>query len=290
MIRPRQALLAFVTAAMATAPLLFAASTVAAAASLPFSDRNATASLGFCDMTGHEVKSGSIAAAPFAWYAMSTAAVPAGYDKGKATLYAFQPIKNVDPGNWSGQQLTASSTFTNPNHPVAAGTVIDTALQDFDSAFPSKIDNLVQLRMYFNSPIKGQYRDTYPAAVVRVSGPTWTLVQGGGVPCTAGKGTSSETDALPRSAFSSVSRPTPPTDAPKATRNTSSSVPTDHGTSNGPPSTPESTDATSGVAARSSSSSGHGSAGVVAVIAAAVVIVVGGLGIYWYLRRRPDAA
>src|SRR3954463_5459584 len=86
-----------------------------AGASVPFTDPNAVGALGFCDRSGHEVTAGKIGDAPLAWTAVSSAAAPAGYaaPKGRAGLFAYQPIKDVDPGDWSGKQFTAASQFTN---------------------------------------------------------------------------------------------------------------------------------------------------------------------------------
>jgi hypothetical protein len=189
----------------------------ARADSIPFSDPNATGTIGFCDKSGHEVTSGNIGAAPFAWTAVSSDRAPAGYaaPKGRASLFVYQPIRYVDPGDWSGKQLTAASTFTNTAHPMAQATVLDPALVDFVSVFPPHWNGLVQLRMFFSAPDSPQHTDTYPAAVVRVKGDNWTLMSGGHPACGAGRSVSVETISLPKSAFNvKTPRATPGVTAP----------------------------------------------------------------------------
>jgi hypothetical protein len=185
----------------------------ASATAIPFTDPNAHGSIGFCDSAAHEVTSGDIGAAPFTAYAVSSAPAPAGYgtDKqGRAALYAYQPIQYLDPGNWSGKQMSAASIFTNSRYPKSAQTVVDPALVDFTSAFPPHWDGLVQFRMFFSAPYRAPYASTYPTAVVKVAGNRWSLIQGGGVPCNSGKSTSVEVRSLPKSVFNNATpRATP---------------------------------------------------------------------------------
>lgn len=287
----RTALSGAAAAAVCAASLALAVPAVAVS-SVPFTDPGAQGSITLCDKSGHEVRSGSTLTAPFAWLAVGSTAAPAGYGAptGRATLYAYQPVKNVDPGDWSGKQLTGSSTFTNSNHPMASGTVLDSAMGDFVGAFPPQWDGLVQLRMAFTAPAKSPYGDSYPTAVVRVSGKTWTLVQGGGGPCTAGSASSTELKALPSSAFAHALRQTPPADvrhpgsastAPAASQSGAASA-TGTATSSpvGAPSAAADT--------RRAGSSGGSSAWLWIVVA--IVVVAGGAGgSYVYLRRRDPA-
>lgn len=187
-----------VRATMVTATALILAlvsSGTAHAAGVPFTDPAAQGWVGLCDAQGRQITSGSITSHPFAAYAVSSTASPSGYgvkDLGKAALYAFRPRQGDDPVDWLGQSLLFSSVFTSDAHPMAAGTVGDYSMKDFTSFFPLMWDGLVQLRMYYGSPGKPQLTDTYPAAVIRVTGSTWQVVSGGTVDCTAGKATSVE--------------------------------------------------------------------------------------------------
>lgn len=199
----------------------------AQADSVPFSDPNAQGQIGLCDGNGHPVQNGSTISHPYVVAAGSSQAAPSGYtaSKGaKATLYAFQPRQNVDPGQWSGFQLTGSSAYADANHPLVSGTNLDPSLKDFVTAFPAKWDGLVQLRIYYTAPNKVASKRTYPAAVLRVQGNQWTLVQGAQLNCDLAKVVSSEKLLLPASAFD----PAHPavTDAPSLTEHSSSPAPT----------------------------------------------------------------
>ncbi|MBV9823189.1 MAG: hypothetical protein JO144_13200 [Actinobacteria bacterium] len=176
----------------------------ASAESVPFTDSAVQGSVGLCDASGHPLSAGSTLNHPYVTAVGSTLPAPPGYgahDGGKATLYAFQPRRDVDPGQWSGYQLTGSSSYAEDAHPLAAGTNLDPSLQDFLSAYPAKWDGLVQLRIYYTAPNRVPYRRTYPAAVLRVRGKGWSVVQGAQLNCDLAKVVSSEKLLLPSSAF-----------------------------------------------------------------------------------------
>lgn len=285
----RTALFGVAATAVCAASVALAAPAVAAPA-VPFTDPSASGAITLCDKSGHEVRSGSTLTAPFAWLAVASTAAPAGYGAptGRATLYAYQPVRNVNPGDWSGQQLTASSTFTNSAHPMASGTVLDSAMGDFVGAFPPQWSGLVQLRMAFSAPQKSAYNDTYPTAVLQITGKTWTLVQGGGGPCTAGSASSTEFKALPSRAFSRALRQTPPSDVHHPGSSSSATVasqsPGASATGSGTPSS--SVDAPSSAAAAQQKGFSGGSPAWLWIVVAIVVVVGGAGGSYVYLRRR----
>ena len=173
---------------------------------VPFTDPNAVASIGLCDAHGNPISSGSIDSHAFVVAAGASSAAPDGYgvdQGGKATLYAFQPRQNIDPGEWSGFELTGGSVFSDNAHPLVSGTNLDPSLREFTVAYPVKWNGLVQLRMYYTAPNKVPSRDTYPAAVLRVSGDHWTVVQGSSMHCDLSKVVSSERMLLPAAAFDS---------------------------------------------------------------------------------------
>jgi len=196
--------------------------------SVPFTDSHTEGAVGLCDAAGHPLRSGSTIDHPYVAAVGSTLPAPAGYgarDGAKATLYAFQPRRDVDPGQWSGYQLTGSSAYAEDNHPLAAATNLDPSLGDFLSAFPARWDGLVQLRIYYTAPNKVAYRRSYPAAVLRVSGKKWTVVQGGELTCDLTKVVSSEKLLLPASAFDPAhpavtTAPSLTTPTPAASRST----------------------------------------------------------------------
>lgn len=154
------------------------------AASLPFTDENVNGYIGFCDQAGQQVTSGSVDSIPFMWTAVSSTGAPdnMGVKKlGKATLYAYQPRQQVDPGEWSGMQLTAGSAYTNDTFPMAQATTIDPSLKGFLGTYPAVWDGLVELRMIYTAPNHVAHTDNYPATVIKVSGDSWREVTGGTV-------------------------------------------------------------------------------------------------------------
>ena len=238
----------------------------------PFTDPGAHGFLALCDRSGHQVTSGNVDAAPFVWNAISSAAAPAAYvgANGKAVLVAYQPRQQVDPGQWSGGQLTGSSFYTNPMHPVAQSTETDQPLLSFVQSFPPKWDGLVQLRMYFSAPGLPPVTRSYPATTLRITGNRWQVVDGGTLSCQSGKGTSIESVYLrspsPAAVAGSTSSPAPAAGSAQPTGGRS-------GSAAAPPTTP---------ADHLAATSFLGSPGSYAGLAALVALLAG-LG--WSTRR-----
>ena len=186
---------------------VFAVPSIASAGGfkVPFTDASQVGSLTLCNQHEQPITSGNLATIPFVWRAVSSARAPAGYNR--ATLYVFQPLQYVDPADWTGYQLTDDALFSSPAHPMAQATYADNPLLWPDASIPPYWDHMYQLRMFFSAPDKATWMSTYPAAVIRVTDKTWTLVQGGGSSCTAGKAVSVESLLLPRS---ETSVPKPP--------------------------------------------------------------------------------
>jgi len=184
----------------ATAPFA-GASVTSSGSKLPFSDPNIQGWLTFCNRNNQPVTSGSLETVPFVWKAISSAPPPPGYrtSKGRAALYGFQPIQYVDALDWAGYELTGASSFSNPHHPVAQATNADAPLVSFTSAFPPHWDHLAEIRMMWTATDEAQLQNPYAAAIVRITGNTWTLVKGGGGSCSQGTGVSEETKALSKS-------------------------------------------------------------------------------------------
>ena len=173
------AVLGFVALAVSGSP--------ARAADVPYTDPNASGAIGFCDAQGHEVKGGKLDATPFVAFTVGNFRPPAPYDTPGtgAWLIAYQPRKGVDPGNWSGEQLTASSTYTKPDFPKIEMLAQDVTMRQIVEDYPPQWDGLLQLRMYVKAVNQPAYSARYPAADIRISGDSWNLVRGGGVSCTA---------------------------------------------------------------------------------------------------------
>jgi hypothetical protein len=184
------ALAALTVGALSASAPFAAASTASPGSSVPFGDPNVQGWLTFCNRHDQPVTSGSLYTVPFVWKAISSAAPPAGYrnEKARATLYAYQPIQYVDPGDWTGSQITGDTIFNNPNHPVVQATNADLPLIGFTQVYPLHWDHLAEIRMMWTAVDSSQLQTPYAAAVIRVTGSTWTLVEGGGGSCSQGEG------------------------------------------------------------------------------------------------------
>lgn len=138
----------------------------------------------FYDASGNVVTSGSTTAAPFAKFAVATSDDPVAANT-TATLFAYTPQNGVNPGLWSGEQLSGTTTFpvASPANIAAAGThrpvvtngAADTTLNNYiqdlpQSASSGAYQGLYQLRLLTpgNDP-------KYWAADIQITGTTWTL-------------------------------------------------------------------------------------------------------------------
>jgi len=177
-------------------------------AKLPFTDPQAQGTLGFCDRQGHNIVSGKVNSVPFVWRVVSSTPAPKGYADAmaKATLYAFQPRDKVPPGEWSGKQMTGSSSFKSPAHPGAQSTTLDPSLIEFTGIAPLW-NGLVQLRLYYTNVNAVVHQKPYPATVIQVTGDTWHIVSGGNVSCVNGAAVSIESQLLDASKFPSAAPP-----------------------------------------------------------------------------------
>lgn len=161
---------------------------------VPYTDPSAKGLIALCGANGQDITHGSVYDKPFVFRAVSSVPAPAAYQgTGRlATLYAFQPRKGIEASGWSGDTLTASSTYTNVNSPMAQGTKRDIALSDYLNEFPLAWQGMVELRLIFAAPGVGSDSTSYPVADIKVDGTTWSLVNGASLPCDAGSATSPE--------------------------------------------------------------------------------------------------
>jgi LPXTG-motif cell wall-anchored protein len=269
---------------------------------VPFQDENQNGALTLCNTAGQPITSGSLRTVPFVWRAVSSTPAPAHYTR--AYLVLYQPMQYEDPADWTGYQLTVQAIFSNPKNPMAQSTYADQPLLWPDQEMPPHWDGLYELRMYFSQPFMSSYSTRYPAAVIRVTGDTWTLVSGGGGSCDAGTAVSIETLRLPKSEtqtphvltangkdLTAVGSATPTT-LPSGKAVSATSVPA-HSTST--TSTPSTTDRSTALASGASPNGGHGGssagmAGTIGAIAAGVVVVGGTAGLVLRRRRRRSGA
>ena len=295
--RRRIASMSGVAAAFVVLISALAPATASASSNVPFTDPSASGALTLCGRNDQPVRSGSLLTVPFVWKVISSMATPQGYTRGYTAV--FQPIQHEDPSDWSGYQLTTVATFSNPAHPVAQATDKDPPLEWPDHNFPPYWSGFYQLRMFFAGPGLASYNSTYPTAVIRVQGSTWTLVQGGTTPCDAGTAVSYESVVLPKSETdtpeSLVVNPHPyepattrrpgssHKSAPSTVRPATSTVPTFPGTSAVPMAVAAGPDG--------SSHSGHSGGGfplalVIGLSAVAVALASAG----WKVLRRRTAS
>jgi len=240
--------------------------------SVPYQDPNAAGYIGLCNKDEQPVTSGSVYDQPFVWTAVSSVAAPSGYDRGMAVLLAFQPVQALQPMYWSGDQLTGSSSFTNPAHPMAQATYADEPLIAFIGGYPPKWDGLIQLRMYYGGANLPNHQEPYAATNIRITGSNWAVVDGGTASCDAGSATSIETTVLPKSALKS---PKPvKADGGQPTGATTAASPGPADTSNGD----------EGIVAQGSGGSGGGS-GLAGAGLAAVAVIGAAVGLFYIWRR-----
>ncbi len=168
----------------------------AATPSVPYSDPNAVGYIGICNQQNQQITTGSIHSAPFTWKVISSVPAPQAVSGAgrTATLYAYQPIKNLPSGYWSGDQMAAPAVYSNPAYPTAVSTERDFALSQFLTVFPPRWDGFVQLRMYLDAPGVPPHVLSYPALNLYISGDSWQTVGGGSVDCASGQAVSKAAD------------------------------------------------------------------------------------------------
>ncbi|MGI8667279.1 MAG: hypothetical protein ACR2N4_14840 [Jatrophihabitans sp.] len=260
--------------------------TPASAAGVPYHDPAAAGRIGLCDRAGHPVTGGSINDRPFVWRVVSSVAAPPDYQGTgrKASLLSYQPRPGVSPDQWSGDQLTATSDYSNPAAPMSQATGQDFTLKEFLGEFTPMVDGLLQLRMYYGIPGRGTWNSSYPSTDIRVTGTRWQVVDPVSLPCTNGTSTSSEVAAGDPAAQPAGAAATtrPPVGTSVATKATG--VPTTStGTSAATAGSAVITASTAAVAGRPDA---HGGGiGVRLVLLAGALLVAGGTAFWWRARR-----
>jgi len=205
-------LLAFVVAVVVFSFHVFPAQAATGPAA-PYTDAQATGYLTLDGQDGKPVKSGAITDKPFVYQAVGSNPAAAPYAKTghKATLMAFQPRPGVAPGQWSGDTLTASTTFPDLRHPAAHGTAQDFALKDFLDEFPAKWDGMVELRLYLTAPGVPAQTTGYASTDIKVTGKYWVVVGGG--PGAGAGGANIPGKVSPAAAAALAGKPAPSTPA-----------------------------------------------------------------------------
>jgi uncharacterized membrane protein YgcG len=249
---------------------------------LPYTDPGQAGLLTLCNTNLQPITHGNINTKPFVWRAVGAVPAPKGYRvKGEVgILFGYQPRQYTPAGAWSGLPMAAASVYTNPDTPMAQFTPIDEPLSYLTKFFPPIWDNLIELRLYLGGPGLGEDAQGYAAADLRISGNTWTMVEGGDASCTSGSAVSDEVSIGLKGA---AGKPKSPSSSGKAGQSGSGA--------SGSGSQAGSSSGSGGAAGSETTAAGHsglGSAGLAAVIgfsalAAALVLTTGGL---WWRRRR----
>ena len=147
-------------------------------------DPDAVDQLTFHDASGAVVTGGNIDDAPFAAFASASSALRAGDQL--ATLFAYTPRSDAQPGAWTGLQLTAPTDdahTTVPSalagDPVVALTGSDTTLAQYLGGFANTsttagYQGVYELRLRTSAPGRS-VTASYAVADIVVDGNTWRV-------------------------------------------------------------------------------------------------------------------
>jgi hypothetical protein len=286
----RRARIGIVAVTVAAGVVLAGAQAGQADTGVPFKDPSAVGVIAFCNQAGQPITHGSLDTTPFVWRAVSSQAAQPPYNGAgrSAMLYAYQPRQGVDPGQWSGEELTAAATYTNTAHPMAAATDRDEPLKYFVKDYPPTWNGLVEVRMYLAATNQPADSLSYPTAVLKISGNTWQVVSGGTADCSSGKAISIESILLPKQKSKTHGSKHPASSRPTAQASTgagSSASPGGAGSSTGPSSAAGGS--ASPVADSTSAGSGGNTSTLLGLLVAAVVLLA---TIGYFVSRRRRAA
>ena len=176
----------------AAAAIVLVPGVASAGDKVPFNDLQTVGGIALCDRHGNAVTSGSIHDKPFVEKAVSAYTPDKEWtgDGRSAVLYAYQPRKEAYPDQWNGDSLTAASAYD--GRPTAVATALDFTLADYLREFPTKWDDLVQLRLYWGARSVGFDQRQYASVVLKVDGDRWTAIDGTEPGCGSGKASSTE--------------------------------------------------------------------------------------------------
>ena len=268
-------------------------SSAGATPTVPYTDPNAVGYIGLCNQSGQQITSGNINTTPFVALAVSSEPAPAPYNNAErsAILDAYLPIQVLAPGDWSGEEMTSDTMYSNAQVPMAAATDRDSSLADFISDYPPKWDGFLQLRMYLGTEGQEAYTVHYPTLNIQVVGDTWTAVGGGNVNCSAGTAQSLESvvlgnrDTAPNSSAGSGSgaRGTSTGDSPRPSGTTTGGATSSGGST-------ATTKPQSGTAPVSSVSRSSYNGILAGLIAVALVLIAALVAVLMKRRRLASAA
>jgi tryptophanyl-tRNA synthetase len=154
----------------------------------PIANPPEAGSLTFYNAAGQQITGGSTTTQPFAAYIQGSTELHAG--DVKATVLGYTPVNGQAPGAWSGEAISASTTYPNASAPGSLGTSSlplvtgaagDESIAQYVSDFPNSDTSgdgyagLYVLRVKTSGTSAG-VSTSYDSADIQVSGSTWTVV------------------------------------------------------------------------------------------------------------------
>jgi hypothetical protein len=180
-----------VAGAAAGSLLVGLAGTASAAGSPPWEPVGSpdVGGLTFYNAAGQQITGGNLTDAPLAAYIEGSTVLRAGDTS--ATLYGATPVYPNPAGQWSGEQLSGSTTYPNASAPaplktsslpVVTGSPSDESLATYIGDFPNNDTSptdgyagIYVLRLFTGSS-GNPTTSTYDAADIQVTGSTWSVV------------------------------------------------------------------------------------------------------------------
>jgi hypothetical protein len=151
-------------------------------------DASSVGGLTFYNAAGVRITGGSTSDSPLAAYVEGRSTVRSGDNV--ATLFGYLPVKGQQPGQWSGEPLSGSTTYPNAGAPtpltaatlpVASGADGDLTVADLASDFPN-LDatsdgyaHVYELRLVTSKPQEG-VSPKYDSADIEITGSTWSVL------------------------------------------------------------------------------------------------------------------
>lgn len=170
-------------------------------------DPSSVGTLLFYNAAGQQITGGNLTDVPLAAYVQGTATIRAGDTK--ATLFGYLPVDGESPGQWSGEALSASTTFPNSSAPSPLGTSSlplvtgssdDESIGQLAADFPNTDTSgdgyagMYVLRLKTSASGESETAE-YDSADIQISGSTWSVVY----PAPALTSTSTTLQATPTS-------------------------------------------------------------------------------------------
>ena len=157
-------------------------------------DADSVGGLIFYNAAGQVITGGSITASPLAAYVEGAAVVNPGDTR--ATLYGYVAQQGEPPGEFSGEQMSASTIYPDPSAPspldtsslpvqtgAAGDETIQALMEDFPNNGTGAYADLYVLRLKTSAPLQNGHT-TYDSAdiLVNTTTDTWSVVYGAVTP------------------------------------------------------------------------------------------------------------